>query len=336
MQNLESRAEQSRFVGFDILKTICAFLVVCIHAPFPGSVGEYFTAICRVAVPVFFMITGFFYSDVKWRRAEKKQIEKVIKLFVFSSLLYIVWNCTRSFLSGGNVADCIVQMFGIKKILRLLVLNESPFNGHLWYIGALLYTLIVFYVIKQEKIMYCLTPFLLVGDLLLGKYSLLIWGREFPYVLVRNFLFVGIPYFCIGDLLHKVKGKNKKYKSFLSGMLCLVFVATTILERYVLVSLKANATRDHYLSTTLFAVSVFIFVCGLYENRKISKIESIMASIGRYYSTEIYIIHPIIITVLSIIVERTGLISSYSYVRPVIVFLASTGIVALMKKGIRA
>ena len=45
----QSRAEQSRAASLDVLKAICAFLVVCIHVPFPGKVGEYFTALTRVA-----------------------------------------------------------------------------------------------------------------------------------------------------------------------------------------------------------------------------------------------------------------------------------------------
>ena len=54
------RAGQSRADNIDILKAICAFLIVCIHVPFPGRVGAYFTALTRIAVPVFFMITGYF------------------------------------------------------------------------------------------------------------------------------------------------------------------------------------------------------------------------------------------------------------------------------------
>lgn len=42
------RAEQ-----IDALKAVCAFLVVCIHAPFPGKIGEYFTSLTRIAVPIF-------------------------------------------------------------------------------------------------------------------------------------------------------------------------------------------------------------------------------------------------------------------------------------------
>lgn len=37
----------------DALKAVCAFLVICIHAPFPGTAGQYFNAICRIAVPIF-------------------------------------------------------------------------------------------------------------------------------------------------------------------------------------------------------------------------------------------------------------------------------------------
>ena len=46
--------------NFDILKSICAFLVICIHVPFPGAFGECVTTAARIAVPVFFMITGYF------------------------------------------------------------------------------------------------------------------------------------------------------------------------------------------------------------------------------------------------------------------------------------
>ena len=45
-----------------VLKAICAFLVVIIH--FPMKYGYYFYPIVRIAVPCFFMISGYFlYSD---------------------------------------------------------------------------------------------------------------------------------------------------------------------------------------------------------------------------------------------------------------------------------
>lgn len=69
------RAEQ-----IDVLKAISAFLIVCIHAPFPGEISAYFIVFARMAVPVFFMITGYFYSDTVARHNEKHQIMKIFCL----------------------------------------------------------------------------------------------------------------------------------------------------------------------------------------------------------------------------------------------------------------
>lgn len=46
--------------GIGILRLICAFLVVCIHIPFPGAIGQFIKAVARVAVPVFFISSGYF------------------------------------------------------------------------------------------------------------------------------------------------------------------------------------------------------------------------------------------------------------------------------------
>ena len=42
-------------------------------------------------------------------------------------------------------------------------------------------------------------------DLAFGMYSLVVFGKEFPYILVRNFLCVGLPYFALGAMLKRVK-----------------------------------------------------------------------------------------------------------------------------------
>ena len=65
---------EGRYGGLDILKSICAFLIVNIHAPFPGEAGAYFLSLTRMAVPVFFMITGFFYDNVRSRGRVNAQI----------------------------------------------------------------------------------------------------------------------------------------------------------------------------------------------------------------------------------------------------------------------
>lgn len=92
-----------RFAGFDILKFICSFLVVCVYIPFPGVFGRYFTALVRIAVPVFFIITGFYYCDVRAKGMERKQLWKIFKLFIFSNLLFAVWKSILTVFNGDSV-----------------------------------------------------------------------------------------------------------------------------------------------------------------------------------------------------------------------------------------
>ena len=200
----QSRAEQSRAEQIDIIKAICAFFVICIHAPFPGENGAYFTALTRVAVPIFFMITGYFYSNTVAKHKEKQQIKKIFFLMLKANLLFLIWNLTLILSQKGDLRSYLKAIFTGKNLERFLLLNESPFAGHLWYLGAILYVLLIVSLtdaFQCRKIVYYLTPVLLAADLLFGKYSLLVLGREYPYIFVRNFLCVGIPYFCIGNLI---------------------------------------------------------------------------------------------------------------------------------------
>lgn len=129
-----------------------------------------------------------------------------------------------------------------------------------------------------KKVLYYLTPVLLIVDLIFGKYSLLIFHREFPYILVRNFLCVGIPYFCIGNFIRE-KWCSEKWNRKMLQVLIVVFTITSLTERFVLVNAGLNATRDHYISTTFLAICLFVYT--LKSNWRNERV----AVIGRKYST---------------------------------------------------
>lgn len=326
---------RSRYEGLDILKAICAFLIVCIHAPFPGSAGGYITALARIAVPVFFMITGFFYDSVSSGGREVRQIKKIFLLFLYGNFLFFAYRLGIS-LVKGSTAEYLHSAFTLKNLVKFVIFNESMFNGHLWYLGAILYVLIIVYVLKRfvpkwKQILYFLSPFLLIGDLVLGKYSLLLLGRELPsYVLVRNFLFVGIPYFTIGVFMKDKDICSMKNKHVLCPVLIVVFAATTILERMLLIVLDANTVRDHYLSSTLLAAVMFIAFTGEAWNTGRCRL---LKTIGQKYATWVYILHPLVITVLGAVIARVHILETpYGYVRPVIVYIATVILAAVCCK----
>ena len=310
------------------MKALCAFLIVCIHVPFPGKVGAYFTTLTRVAVPVSFMITGYFYSDTVARHKEKHQIKKIGGLIIEANMIFFIWNIALNVLRGENIVAYIRSIFTGKNIIEFLALNESPLAGHLWYLGAILYVLVIVLLVDKpncRKLLYYLTPVLLIADLAFGKYSLLIFHQEFPYILVRNFLCVGIPYFCIGNLIRE-KRCSEKWNRKILQVLIVVFTITSLAERFVLVSAGLNATRDHYLSTTSLAICLFVYALKSNWNNKE------LTAIGRKYSTWLYIIHPIFITVFSIVTGKLGIKSIYRCIAPIVVYCATLVFLIILQK----
>ena len=187
--------------------------------------------------------------------------------------------------------------------------------------------------LRITKVLYWLTPVLLILDLVLGKYSLVLFNREFPYVLVRNFLFVGIPYFCIGRMIRE--GVGQKINKNTTVLLIFIFSLTTCTERFILVSADMNPTRDHYISTTFLAIVMFLFAlkCGSgKEPINLDKnivggggywLTDLLAIIGRKYSTWLYIFHPIFITCIGAVMNKIGLYGVYKYVAPLVIYVVT-------------
>ena len=274
------------------------------------------------------MITGYFDGDTVARHKEGRQIKKILYLVVEANVLFFIWNIALNILRRENIVAYIRSIFTGKSIIEFLALNESPLAGHLWYLGAILYVLVIVLLVDKlncRKLLYYLTPVLLIADLAFGKYSLLIFHREFPYILVRNFLCVGIPYFCIGNIIRE-KQYSEKWNKTVLWVLIFVFSITSLAEKFVLVNAGMNSTRDHYISTTFLAICLFVYTL------KSNWYNKGLAVIGRKYSTWLYIIHPILIAVFSVSVGRLGLKSIYICVAPIVVYCATLIFLIVLQK----
>lgn len=189
---------KERNYSIDVLKFICAVLIVVLHTD--SRWRDAVLPLTRCAVPCFLMISGFLlYSDGGIGRERlQRNIKHILHIMLWSTLLFAIVDEAKAAVQGHLYFPSVKQ-WGI-----FLVLNDNPFGFHLWYLGAYLYVLVIMRFVDKHKLwtwLFRVMPLLLVGDLVFGKYSLLLLDREFPFVCVRNFLFVGIPYFAIGVLL---------------------------------------------------------------------------------------------------------------------------------------
>lgn len=307
-----------RIYNIDVLKFLLAVLVVFLHVHTPYQ--EYIQPLTRCAVPCFFIISGYliFADDkLKFENKLKSGIIKIFRIFVWSNLFFAMIRIFQAF------KDNDFSFLNFEAFAKFFLLNESPFGFHLWYIGAYLYTLIiVLFLTKNNRLNYAywaILPLLIV-DLCFGKYSLVLWKKEFSYILVRNFICVGLPYFSIGMLIKHLKEKVLCFNYLQIFTLGGVIFLTSLMEKKLLVELNLNATRDNYISSTFLAISLFL----LFLSTKQTKV-SILSALGEKDSLYIYIFHPLFMMLFSFIIRyfSNSWQETYLYCAPVIILVVT-------------
>lgn len=316
-----------RNYSIDILKFICAILVVFLHTNWKFQ--QVFLPFTRCAVPCFFIISGYLLFDKQGINPErlKRNFIHVGKISFWATVFFCIFKEALNIISKG-----IIWSPTLKEMIAWIFLNENPFGFHLWYLFAYLYVLLVIMIINKYskwQVLYYMIPLLLMTDLVFGKYSLLLWNWEPPYIYVRNFLFVGLPYFTIGTIIKKktFDGVSPTMRYLLIGGV-LFFTLTTYLEKYFLIYLDKCAVREHYFSSTLLSVCIFLLALSYKISRK-----SLFSTIGEKDTLHIYIFHPVFITCCSIFFQRVHLHEAYMYVAPFVVLVSTLVFIKCIRKA---
>ena len=145
--------EKKSFLGLDIFKFTMAVIVVAIHTrPFinlnSSMYLQIWTTIAHLAVPYFFMASGyllFFRFDIRSDRKEvsdrvKKYLQKIFKLYIIWSLIYIP--ITIFHFSTNNKEILVDSIFFIR---GLFLIGEQYYSYPLWYLLSMIYSLILIY-----------------------------------------------------------------------------------------------------------------------------------------------------------------------------------------------
>ena len=81
-----------RNYNIDTMKCFCIIAVVCIHTcPFAEkSLGLIINVISRVAVPLFFISSGYLFYSKFSKKYTKRYFIKILKIYISWTLFYIV------------------------------------------------------------------------------------------------------------------------------------------------------------------------------------------------------------------------------------------------------
>lgn len=200
-----------RNATLELFKLIAAYMVVFIHVSFEGGFGVVVDSLARFAVPLFFLISGFFSYGITAPKI-KKRIKNIAILIVFSSLLYTAVNLLLLSVENdfGSVAEYFGQYLDIKIWLKLLAFNIPPSSLHLWYLFAALYVYLIFLFVKavrfRDETVFTVSVLLLILHLLAGE-GLSAIGFKVPTLVVRNFAVMGLPFFGLGLMAKKYESR---------------------------------------------------------------------------------------------------------------------------------
>ena len=283
------------YSGIDYFRFIAALLIVAIHTSPLSSFSEtgnfIFTRIVsRVAVPFFFMTSGFFLISRYTCNAEKLEafIKKTTLIYGVAILLYIPINVYNGYFKMDSL---------LPNIIKDIVFDGTLY--HLWYLPAsIIGAAIAWYLVKKlnypKALMVASVLYLigLFGDSYYGiteKISCL--NSLYTYIFqvtdyTRNGIFFAPIFFILGGFIADNRPQITFGKSFLGFAISLALMLgeAMILHHF-------DLQRHDSMYVFLLPCMYFLFIVILHFKGK--RLVSL-----RTASLIIYIIHPMMIVVI--------------------------------------
>lgn len=213
--------KKKKYGAVDVAKYVSALLVVCIHTyPFyevsPVLNTYWIQTVCRLAVPFFFVVSGFFFFRKIVKGDEESNKEALINYEKRLGKIYLTWTVIYLPYTIWDYAHANFHIYHIFAYLRDVLLNGSYY--HLWFLPALMLATYIVYHLYTNKNLKCalIVSFILyVLGYLINVYTP-IWESMptisfffgfFTKVLVtaRNGIFFGPMFVTLGLLLSKTR-----------------------------------------------------------------------------------------------------------------------------------
>ncbi len=234
---------KTRNQALDIVKLIGACFVIFIHIRFAGDLGKVMECLARFAVPFFFASAGYFCFRQE-ALVIKRRMWRILKILAAASAVYLIWGMI-SLGNGYNtdLADFFAQRLTVGAIARFLFLDCNPFGGHLWFLSALFFTYLLFFVYVSRsrsgrelryRPLYFFGAFALLIHIILST-GLTAFGISLNYIFYRNTWLFAVPMFLMGIFLHEYQENiRKRITPVLLGFIVLAGAGVSLLQRFLL------------------------------------------------------------------------------------------------------
>lgn len=305
---MSSLEEKNKYDLINFWRFISSLLVVAIHTiTSKQDLGYFIVVSSRVAVPFFFICSGYFLynklyennKDVR-RKNIYKYIKNIFSIYFLWSIIYLIFNYGVYF-EHNNFVRAIISL--IRSFLFIGI------SAHLWYLSALCFSVYLLYLLiwklklKFEHI--CIISiflyiFSLSADLYYGLIDNTIVSKFiniYIYIFgeVWNSFMQGLIFIVMGIGIRKYSFANKIKKPIIVVAISYVLF---IIEHFTLRYFKIP--RDNNTSIFLLVLAPYIFITLLkYESKYNFKWIQKYSNIFKEMSLTIYLVHPLIKNIVS-------------------------------------
>jgi hypothetical protein len=276
--------EGQRNQFLDFLKGIGCIGVVFIHVKFPGQAGQIISIIAGFAVPIFYMIAGY-YSFGCSESAIKKRIKKILKIFICGYLYFFAWNGLIQ-LMNGTLSEWIKTNYSIKALFKAIVFCTIDFAVPLWYLIAMIETYILWYFVVKYKKQYIfanLMPLICWFYIVLTS---ICETNDFDWFWKMNFVSRALSWFLVGYCVHENEKKIiNKSRNFLVVIVAIIGCIIALIPTIFNTAINFTCVGIYFLSTSLFVIAIKNADAMIYNP---------IVYLGDKLSLNIYIFHVLI------------------------------------------
>lgn len=317
-----------RIHSIDVMRIVMAFLVVTIHIPFFGKAGEVFITYGKTAVPFFLVVCGYFlYRDDTAQMMKRllKQTKRMFILFVGANVFYMAAFAAYDRVVNGSLAETRA-CFSPKAITDFLLYNLSPFSEHLWFLGSLLYALLIMLLLNKLKVLkhaMFAAPVLIAASYVLSHMGI---GEGYQ---LRNAILVGLAYTMMGMLIRRFEKHILRFR-FLTPVLAVLFAVcctTAVIE----LNTYKQGLAVPFISCEILTY-VIVLLCLKFPDFGMG---TFAERLGRDCSLPIYIMHIATIGLLEM-TNNTGFLCAFAAVTVFVITAAYSVLYVKIKHAIAA
>ena len=274
----------TRYNSLDALRLFFAFMVVLIHVPMKG--GSLLEPIYRLAVPYFYVLSGYFLyheatavlRDKLWKTS-CKWFQMYVKYFVVLGICSVVLHSAlnQSVVWSWSDLKSIFIGNGTTQSLDVVDINGNNYGLYtLWFLLGGGYALFILYLAKKylaNSYIYCIACVLYICSLI-GILN----GLYIP-----RWLYLSVPYMALGLFIHEhLNMLSVHYKRRIWIVIYILALVEWILYRCESIKMECS------FLTPLIIIHLFVLCINSRGN---SVIVERCAEWGRRYSLDIYLYH---------------------------------------------